>query len=87
MLVAPGIFPVQVAPAVAALVIHLEAQRGNARVKLEAHPGRRCVRGMAARVTRMIHIEALWLSVAPLDMLTSMDTLLMPVEDVFGELQ
>jgi hypothetical protein len=31
----PGFVPVQVAPAVEARVIRLEAQRGNARVKLE----------------------------------------------------
>jgi len=31
----PGFVPVQVAPAIEAPVIRLEAQRGNARVKLE----------------------------------------------------
>ena len=31
----PGFIPVQVAPAAEAPVIRLEAQRGNARVKLE----------------------------------------------------
>lgn len=44
--------------------------------------GLRC---LAARVARVIRIEALWLSVAPLDRRAGMDTLLAQVVQVFGE--
>jgi hypothetical protein len=46
--------------------------------------GRRLWR-LAARVARVIRVEALWLSVAPLDMRAGMDTLLAQVVRVFGE--
>ena len=46
--------------------------------------GRR-VRSLAARVARVIRVDALWLSVAPLDMRAGMDTLLAQVVQVFGE--
>ena len=40
---------------------------------------------LAARVARMIRVDALWLSIAPLDMRAGMDTLLAQVVQVFGE--
>ena len=43
------------------------------------------VRRLAARVARVIRVEALWLSVAPLDMRAGMDTILAQVVQVFGE--
>ena len=46
--------------------------------------GRR-VRSLAARVARVIRVEALWLAVAPLDMRAGMDTFLAQVVRVFGE--
>ena len=46
--------------------------------------GRR-LRCLAVRVARVIRVEALWLSVAPLDMRAGMDTILAQVVRVFGE--
>ena len=40
---------------------------------------------LAARVAWVIRVDALWLSVAPLDMRVGMDTLLAQVVRVFGE--
>ncbi len=40
---------------------------------------------LAARVARVIRVDAVWLSVAPLDMRAGMDTLLAQVVQVFGE--
>lgn len=42
---------------------------------------------LAARVARVIRVDALWLSVAPLDMRAGMDTLLAQVVQVFGARQ
>ena len=50
-----------------------------------AHRLGRRVRSLAARVARVIRVDALWLSVAPLDMRAGMDTLLAQVVQVFGE--
>jgi transposase len=44
-----------------------------------------CLWRLAARVARVIRVDALWLSVAPLDMRAGMDTLLAQVVQVFGE--
>jgi len=40
---------------------------------------------LAARAARVIRIEALWLSVVPLNMRAGMDTILAQVVQVFGE--
>ncbi len=42
---------------------------------------------LAARVTQAIRAEALWLSVAPLNMRAGMDTLLTQVLQVLGEVR
>ncbi|WP_153162186.1 IS66 family insertion sequence element accessory protein TnpB [Zoogloea sp. 1C4] len=44
-----------------------------------------CLWRLAARVARVIRVDALWLSIAPLDMRAGMDTLLAQVVQVFGE--
>ena len=54
-------------------------------VALENGVNAHLLRRLAARVARMIRVEALWLSAAPLDMRAGMDTLLAHMVRVFGE--
>ena len=59
--------------------------KGAATVTVIGHRLGRHLRCLAARVAQVIRVDALWLSVAPLDMRAGMDTLLAQVVRVFGE--